>query len=351
MKLYNKLALLSVVLIFLGSLAVSAAPISIIVRGPSDGSVVTNYRVEFIYGFSQIPDMKNCSLVIDDEVKQTRSDLINFDNNKISQSLEHGEYTWFIRCFDTNNQVLESLKRKITLNTSVDTIDGYEVIYNSNRLRSYVISLSEGQAPIYFPAMKAGEDIRVKTAKTTYYFDIIKMGSEKGVSFVDVRFRPLGQSKRIMLGKSEYYDLEEDKRLDVQLTLEKVERNVNAYFSLGAFPDSPSQETPAETKPEPKTEEEEQVTPQTRPEPEKQVDSKPSTTTTSEQAGNQEASGKSWVWIILILFILAIALVVFFTSKNAKKVQKETKKEEIREEPKKDEKVDIVKSTGSKRKK
>jgi hypothetical protein len=146
----------STVLIFLvlvlATLA-AAEPLAIHLSGPSNGTIVSEEKVSFSYGFNQQPQVNNCSLMVDDVQIETRGDLISFDNNKITGTLGAGDHLWWIKCITLEGKVVESdgwtLKVDIQLNVS----NGYQVVYNNNRFRSYIVPISESYDPVTLPAM------------------------------------------------------------------------------------------------------------------------------------------------------------------------------------------------------
>jgi len=126
-------------------------------------------------------------------------------------------------------------------------------------LRSYIITIAQGQKPVTLPAMKGGEGIEIKISGKTYYLDIIKMGVNINTTFVDVRDRTSGKTYKMLTPTTLSFDLNNDKTTDISLTLKNVERTVNAYFVVTPYPGAsqPSQpiqlETPPEEEPAPST--------------------------------------------------------------------------------------------------
>ncbi|MBN2142149.1 hypothetical protein JW711_02350 [Candidatus Woesearchaeota archaeon] len=242
---FEKLSLsLVIITIFCASLA--SAQLNLLLNGPGDGVVVKDPKVEFIYSFDNIPSIINCSLYIDGKYQTVRGSLFNMNNNKITHTITAGEHEWHIECYDTDNLQLVSDKRTITLDVEMESTEGYTIIYNNNRLRSYVIPVIEGKGPIELPAVINGEDIQLKTFEKTHYVDLLKMGMQNDVPFVEVRDRSTSRIQKILVGEGMSFNLNDDDTIEAVITLNNVERNVKAYFTVECFPQGAAQQAPAE---------------------------------------------------------------------------------------------------------
>ena len=358
-------------------------PISIVLKSPGNGASIETYKVDFLYSFSGYTELRNCSLIVDNEVKGFRNTLFEINDNKITLQLDTGSHEWFMRCFDTDLNEMVSEKRTLSINLG-GPVEGYETIYNYNGLRSYVITLFPGQKVIELPAMKGGEDIRIKMGTKTYYLDIIKMGVSESTNFVEVRDRDSGVVHRILVPSTISFDFDNDKTTDIDLYLKDVERNVNAYFIVTPYPgtavEEESEEEPVtETTEEPQQEPVEQ--PQVEEEPEEEPMEEPEGEEVVEEEAELESGSKLWLVLIIVVVVLAVVLVILFSLKGRKgkeagvkpgkvkvrekigKIKPEKKK--TKEEPKPGseskedfedwpvlkEKFDIITSTGRKKKK
>ncbi|MBN1793158.1 hypothetical protein JW826_05740 [Candidatus Woesearchaeota archaeon] len=308
------------------SLAVSADPLNILLRGPSDGSTTTSLKVEFIYGFDNVPEMKNCSLHLNGVLTETRGSLIKMENNRITTNLEAGEYDWFITCIDSEGNDLVSETRTLTVDIETSSMEGFEIIYNPTSLRSYLIPVFEGKETIVLPAMKAGEDIRIKTSKALYYLDVLKMGSINDNSFVEIRDRVNSRLQKIVVGEKLSFDLDDDGKAEVALMLEKVVRNVDAYFVVEPYPESTIVEEDALQEPE-----EEPVVPEETVEEEQETpveavpEDKPAEPETAPQTDVEETPAETGEmspavkYSIIIIVIMIILAAIFYTLVSRKK--------------------------------
>jgi hypothetical protein len=352
MRGINIIVIVSMVIL----MASSASAISINLRSPADGVSISEFTVAFIYGFSEVPSMNNCSLVIDGAIKTTRSALINYDNNKITQDLPEGTYKWMISCSDTTGKVITSEERTINVNVQMDTKDGYQTIYKNNKLRVYVISISQSHPALSLPGMLGGEEFDIKTKKTTYFFDLVRMGSDNGTYFSDIRVRPLGKNYRLVAGVPMDFNLEETDAPEVRVTLEKVERGVLAFFKVEAYPTGNAPVEPAvneteELPPVPVT-----INPtvpatteQSSPNVTQPAISPPTKDTTPE---NKQVSGSyTWLTVLIVIVLLGVIVAVIYNAsrKAASPSKKKELKKEEKEEPRKDESFDVIKSTSAKK--
>ena len=233
---------ISFVLLIIFSASVSAS-IGIILKSPSDGTSTTSYTQDFIYSFNQSPSLDpgilNCSLIVDNEVKRVRNTLFVTGNNKITITLEGGNYEWYMKCVDGDHTEVFSDIWIIHVNTGGEVKEGYETIYNYNGLRSYKFTIEPGQSPVELPAILGGEDIQIVINGKIHYLDILKMGVYVNTSFVEVRDRTSGTVHKMLIGDALTFDFDKDKKTDIGLKLVDVERNVNAFFILTPYPGTP----------------------------------------------------------------------------------------------------------------
>nr|MCK4929971.1 hypothetical protein [Nanoarchaeota archaeon] len=323
---------------------VNAEQINIILKSPGDGSVTTAFTQDFIFSFDQDPDMINCSLIVDDEEKEVRNTLIQRNSNKMNIELESGTHAWFIKCYDTEFNKILSETRSLTVNVGGGIKQDYEIIYNANGLRSYIITIAPGQDAVELPAMKAGEDIQIKINAKTHYLDIIKMGSDVSTSFVEIRDRTSNTIHRMLAPSTLSFDFYEDDTADIELFLRNVERNINAYFIVTPYPGAVVEE-PEEVEEEPEVIEEEPVE-EEEPvgeveEPEEVIseeeikEEEPAEEEPEEAEPMPEKKSKTWLTLLIIVIILIIVLVIILTSKSRKKVKKVKVKKKKKQEKKK----------------
>jgi len=360
------LCAISFVLLLFAMLA-SAAPINILLNSPADKATITEYTQTFLFSFDQDPvDILNCSLIVNNEVKGFRNSLIIMNNNKISLSLDQGQYSWGISCLDKNFNVINSGTKTFTVDVSSSVKEGYETLYNKNGLRSYVITIAPGQNLVTLPVIKGGEDIDIKMGGKTYYFDIIKMGADITSDFVDIRDRSSGKPYHMLVPSTLEFDFNNDKTVDIALLLKNVERGVNAYFVVTPYPGGEQPVTPPVENPNPPV-----VQPETPPAEKPPIQSPPKETPKetpktpapgSESTSEAENGEISSTWFIpaIVAVLIVIILIIILSSLKGKKsgkknLEKNAKKDakKIMPEPEQQiapqEKLDIIKSTGRRR--
>jgi uncharacterized protein YpmB len=341
----------------------SAAP-SIILNSPADKTTITEYTQTFMFSFDQDPAViLNCSLIVNDEVKVFRNAVILRNNNKINLGLEGGEYAWHVSCIDESLNVIDSATRAFTVSVGSEVKEGYEVLYNTNGLRSYILTIASGQKQVTLPAMKGGEDIQIKMSGKTYYVDLKKMGNYLNTTFVEIRDRSSGKSYQILTLNTLQLDFNNDKTMDIELLLKNVERGVNAYFAVTPYPaaeeivpeEEPTtpptipNEIPDETH---VTQPVEQPAEDVTPEEEPQEELEPGQGTVEEQEDSK--SGSKWLVPIILVIVLAVILAIVLSSKakrpENKIAVKEAKKQtpEQEQHPPAQEKFEIIKSSGKK---
>ncbi len=354
----KKLSLAIIILIL--CVALGSAQSEITLKLPADNVVSKNYEQEFIYAFDSKPDLINCSLIIDNEIAETRNTLFQTTYNKMNVELEQGSYEWMIKCVKKDYSELVSETRTLSIaSETITTEEGYEIEYYSSGLRSYVVPLTQGAEPVELPEIKGGEDIQLVYKSRSYYLDIIKMGAHVNTSFVEVRDRAAQKIHRMRVLESIEFDLDQDEIIDASLLLQEVERGINAYFTITPFPGAAAQEDAEENISEEETIEDKEEVNETEPLPEEETQEE---TTQEAPAGEQEveeelpeeetqteetvsqAKDKTGLWslILLIFLIIIIVLIVVFL------VIRHLKKPEKNKEPKqkKDEKAESKKTPG-----
>jgi hypothetical protein len=316
-----------------------AAPANLILKLPADGVTTSTYTQDFIYSFDDYVTILNCSLIVDDEVKAVRNTMIIQNNNKISAEISAGSHTWFMKCYDSDFNAIVSEKRTFKLDVGGSVKSGYETVYNSDGTRSYVITIAPSQLPVELPAMKGGEDIRIKIAGKTYYLDVIKMGLSIDTYFVDVRDRSTNKIYKILEDSSIELDLDKDNTTDIKLYLKDVERSVNAYFIVTPYPDTQPAEEPKTPTEQPETPSpEEPETPVEEPtipeEPEMPAEEpgtpeeEPQTPPVSPQPEPEKEKNKTGMIILIILVVLIIILlaILLISRRNKSRMRKKEMK-------------------------
>ena len=314
-----------------------AAPANLILKLPADGVTTSTYTQDFIYSFDDYVTILNCSLIVDDEVKAVRNTMIIQNNNKISAEISAGSHTWFMKCYDSDFNAIVSEKRTFKLDVGGSVKSGYETVYNSDGTRSYVITIAPSQLPVELPAMKGGEDIRIKIAGKTYYLDVIKMGLSIDTYFVDVRDRSTNKIYKILEDSSIELDFDKDNTTDIKLYLKDVERSVNAYFIVTPYPatqpaveETPEQpEEPAE---EPETPAEEPTIPEEPETPAEEPgtpEEEPQTPPVSPQPEPEKEKSKTGMIILIVfavLIIILLAILLISRRSKSRMRKKEIKK-------------------------
>ncbi len=225
----NKFISLIIILLSLSlvsSAIVSAESINIMLMGPADNSALNSYEIDFLFGFDQEPDtIDNCSVFVDGKAMGFRN------------TLEQGNHEWYIICYDFDFNKIESEQRSFVLNKGDRVVDGYDIFYNSNGLKTYIFTVAPGQPQTELPPMKAGEDIELKIGKDAFNIDILKISSSDGVPFVEFMNRATYERVQVSKSKSARFDVNKDDIDEVELFLSDIERGVNAYIVVIPYPE------------------------------------------------------------------------------------------------------------------
>jgi hypothetical protein len=333
---------LCIITFFLLALAMTAyaatiEPTNIILKSPKDGDIVESYTLDFIFSFDQYGEILNCSLIMDGEVNKVRNTMFEINDNKITGELTSGAHEWLIKCYTGSNAELVSETRSLKVNLPAPA-SGFTNTTNSEGIRTFTITPAQGQSPIRLPAMKSGDQIDIRVGAKKYELAIMRMGSAVNTSFVEVKDRTAGAIHKMLIGDSVNFDFNKDNVTEIGLALDKVERNINAYFIVTPYPGA-SEELPAEeiveenTPSEPPadvvtedniTQDTQQPpsngTPQETPQAEPALQEEPSAEAEEEQAGDQSHLLTIALAIAVLVVIIIIIAVIILRKRDEKKM-------------------------------
>ncbi|MFC1691780.1 Ig-like domain-containing protein, partial [Nanoarchaeota archaeon] len=96
---------------------VDITPPNINIISPANNTIdESSNTIYFYYNVSDISNISSCSLIIDNVINKTSSDIIRNQTISFNQTLENNNYTWSVNCTDIKGYSGVSETRRITVN-------------------------------------------------------------------------------------------------------------------------------------------------------------------------------------------------------------------------------------------
>jgi len=96
-------------------------------EGPENNTEVTDsFTVIFYYNVSDNFNINNCSLIINEHVKDTDTTIDMNTSQQVSHTFANGQYNWSINCTDEAGNENQSEKRNISINVDIPKVRYYE---------------------------------------------------------------------------------------------------------------------------------------------------------------------------------------------------------------------------------
>ena len=188
---------------------------SVVLIAPADGYSSTNNQVTFQFNATDDSGIKNCSLMINGDVAQTLTSVVNGAISSFSGTFSKGQYSWSVNCRDTSGNQGNSTTRMFTIKQAGGGGGGESPgygpgIYNMTKgefISGYMKNLSQGQRMNF----KVGE----------IWHRIIVIIVERDYIIVEVRSTP--QRVKMYVGDEKIFDVNEDGINDTSVKLNSID--------------------------------------------------------------------------------------------------------------------------------
>jgi len=196
---------------------------------PGDGDTWgSSTSVRFKFNVSDVA-IANCSLIIDDVVKDTKTDMDINDEITFTKTLGNGDYEWYISCTDYTGMTNSSEKRDLTVNYeegSESSGDGGAEEELSFWTNTFSPSDAEFKAG-FNKQLGKGERVKIKLGNETHYVGVIKVNSDKVT--VNVSSNP--QQATLMVGEEKKFEVTDDNYYDLSVKLNSI-NNTKANLTI-----------------------------------------------------------------------------------------------------------------------
>jgi hypothetical protein len=196
-------------------------PATIELVGPADGAETIQNSITFMFKYPPELDMKQCSLVLDNNIVKTAFSLLSASDSRIKMELKPGTYPWRIECIDSDDVKIESLTNTLRIITPQEAVGLQKIPGSSGYIYEFV--LKDGLV-LTIPDVRSGDIFRLKRDTDTYLITVLRIAQDygKGLTFTELLITP--GDKRIMLnpGGSKNIDFNNDDVDDISLNLDAL---------------------------------------------------------------------------------------------------------------------------------
>lgn len=196
-------------------------PATIELVGPADGAETTQTSITFMFKYPPELDMKQCSLVLDNNIVKTAFSLLSASDSRIKMDLKPGTYPWRIECIDSDDVKIESLTNTLRIITPQEAVGLQKIPGSSGYIYEFV--LKDGLV-LTIPDVRSGDVFRIKRDTETYLITVLRIAQDynRGLTFTELLITP--GDKRIMLnpGGSKNIDFNNDDVDDISLNLGSI---------------------------------------------------------------------------------------------------------------------------------
>jgi hypothetical protein len=227
-------------------------PVTLELVGPADNTEATQNSMTFIFQYPPDLEMKECSLILDDNVFKIITEFLSAYNSRIKADIKPGTHSWGIECTDTNNVTIQSLTRSLTIITPQEAVGMQKISGSTGYVYEFV--LRDGLV-LNIPDVRSGDALRAKRDQDTYLVTVLRIAQDynRGLTFSELLITP--GDKRIMLNPGGYTDIDfnNDDIQDMKLSLDAISYG-RAVFTVAALKqekkttdEAPSQQSNATT--------------------------------------------------------------------------------------------------------
>jgi len=202
----------------------------ILLKSPADNTITTQTSTYFIFEYPPELEMKECSLIINNNLARTTNALLSPYDTRIRTDLKPGEYEWMIKCIDTNNTVLTSPTRRLVVRSEVKDSDLKKTKFPNRLGYLYEFELREG-LELDINNVVPNDVIRVIKEGNAYEISILRIIQDYkiGMQAVELLITPGYKRIKIREGDSARIDFNNDGSADLYLVLN------DAYYGKAFF--------------------------------------------------------------------------------------------------------------------
>ena len=189
------------------TLVYDITPPTINLISPNNDYSTTSTSIIFYYNVSDASNIENCSLIINNAIDQTLTNITKDTTLNFTKSLSVGSYSWSISCVDSANNQGNSTTRSLTITSSGGGSSGSSSSITTGIYAPTEIQLQQG----YTQVLSKDDKISITIKNSKHTINIKKI--ETNYANITIESNPinfilyLGEEKKIDFENDSYYDL------------------------------------------------------------------------------------------------------------------------------------------------
>ncbi|MCX8158740.1 MAG: hypothetical protein N3D20_00370 [Candidatus Pacearchaeota archaeon] len=187
--------------------------------------------VKFKFNVSDIK-IANCTLYITgDATKEKTDDSIDVNDGEIiiTQSLENGNYEWYIKCTDYVGKTNSSATRDLKVDYMDEEDDRESDSVDTSSFWTNTYSPTDEAFRVgYTKELEKGERVRIKIGSETHYVGVIKVSSNKVI--INVSSTP--QQAELSIGEEKKFEVTNDNYYDISVRLNNIINKTKANLTV-----------------------------------------------------------------------------------------------------------------------
>jgi hypothetical protein len=201
----------------------SSSEVSLV--SPAPNTQTASPMITFIYSYRDTYNVKECSLIINNNLVAVANAMLSPYNNRITAELVTGSYDWRVECLTTEGTKISSETRRVVIG-EIKNPDLRITKMPRRPGNLYEFQLKEGLV-LNLQNLIPNDVIKVKQGLNTYSLDVLRVSQDysRGIEYVDMITTPASKRIRLNQYQSVNIDFNNDGADDLQLTLDDISYN------------------------------------------------------------------------------------------------------------------------------
>ncbi|MBW2991313.1 hypothetical protein KY348_06465 [Candidatus Woesearchaeota archaeon] len=210
---------------------------SITLVAPTHDTQTKATSIYFMFKYPSELDMKECSLILNDQIAKTATGLLSPYDTRIRTDLVPGTYIWSIECIDTDNIKITSPTRRLIIGEEEES--ELTITKFPNRA-GYIYEFEiKDDLELDIDKVMPNDVIRARKGENTYEINIMRIIQDysKGIGMVGLMITPGDKRMNLHEKASINLDFNNDGQEDIELTLNYISYK-KAYFTVSTKQES-----------------------------------------------------------------------------------------------------------------
>lgn len=223
---------------------------SITLVSPASNVQTEETSIYFMFKYSPEFEMKECSLILNDEVARIANALLSPYDTRIRVDLMPGRYIWRIECIDTSDSKLVSETRHLIIDEKEEESELKVTSFPNRPGLIYEFELKPN-LELEIKGVMPNDVIRVKKDDNTYDMNVLRLIQDysRGTEVVDLLITPGNKRMRLDQGDLTSIDFNNDNKDDLYIVLNDISYK-KALFTVSTKEEGAEAKPPVIEKPE-----------------------------------------------------------------------------------------------------